>query len=78
MGKTHKLLPAVTQINPTAKREPVDIPVSMSLGHQKDQDEQVQQTRERKTRGGLKKKKKKLKRKKTTTLDFQLANKKEK
>lgn len=47
MGKTHKLLPAVTQINPTAKRELVDIPVSMSLGHQKDQDEQVQRTKEK-------------------------------
>lgn len=30
MGKTHKLLPAVTQINPTIKQVLQHIPVSMS------------------------------------------------
>lgn len=62
MGKTHKLLPAVIQINPTAKkREPVDIPVSMSLHGSPKRPGRTSTTkeRERKTRGGLKKKERK-------------------
>lgn len=65
MGKTHKLLPAVTQINPTAKQEPVDIPVSMSLHRSPKRPGRTSTTneRERKTRGGLKKKETKKERK---------------